>query len=66
MSNVHELYTKDNYTIQKSINIEVNLYEELIKILDKEYDATISELINFCIENLLKKEIFAYYKRPER
>ena len=66
MSNVHELYTKDNYTIQRSMNIEEKLYAELQEILYKEYHATISELVNYCIERLLleDKEIY-YYKKPD-
>ena len=61
MSNVHELYTKDNYTIQRSMNIEEKLYAELQEILYKEYHATISELVNYCIERLLLEDKEIYY-----
>lgn len=67
MPDIHQLYTKDNYTIQKSINIDEQLYETLQYILYKEYNSNISELINFCVERLLQdnKKIY-YYARPER
>lgn len=41
MSSIDRLYKKDNYTIQKSINLEDKLYSRLKEIVEKEYDATL-------------------------
>ncbi|MCI8518595.1 MAG: hypothetical protein HFJ51_00165 [Clostridia bacterium] len=65
MSSPSRLYRKQNYTIQKSINLEDKLYTKLKYIAETEYDATISEVINVCIENLLAKKIIKYYPKPE-
>lgn len=64
MSQSDRLYKKENYTIQKSVSIEDKLYTKLKYIVDHEYDATISELINVCIEDLAMKEHIEYYPRP--
>ena len=53
MSAIDRLYKKDNYTIQKSINIEDKLYTKLKKLVEKEYDATVSDIVNVCIEDLI-------------
>ena len=45
MSAIDRLYKKSNYTIQKSINLEDRLYTKLKEIVDKEYDATISDIV---------------------
>ena len=64
MSSINRLYKKDNYTIQKSINLEDGLYTRL-KELESEYDATISALVNVCVENLVAKDDIKYYAKPE-
>ena len=35
------------------------------EIVDKDYDATISDMINVCIEDLLSKGSVKYYAKPE-
>lgn len=65
MSAIDRLYKKDNYTVQKSINIEDKLYTKLKQIVDKEYDATISDIVNVCIEDLLSVKNIKYYAKPE-
>lgn len=65
MSAIDRLYKKDNYTIQKSINLEDTLYTELKKIVDKEFDATISDVVNACVEDLISKDNIKYYAKPE-
>lgn len=65
MSAINRLYRKDNYTIQKSINLEDTLYSKLKKIADKDYDATISELINISIEDFITDNDIKYYAKPD-
>lgn len=65
MSSIDRLYKKDNYTIQKSINLEDKLYTKLKEIVDKEYDATISDIVNVCIEDLISKGNVKYYAKPD-
>ena len=63
MSAIDRLYKKANYTIQKSINLEDALYTRL-KELEQEYDASISELVNVCLEDMLAKGEIKYYVKP--
>ncbi|MDD2620311.1 MAG: hypothetical protein PHC92_06555 [Syntrophomonadaceae bacterium] len=65
MSNASRLYKKDNKTIKKSINIEVELYNKLKKLMDNKYDATISELINVAIEDYIDKNSPTFYGKPK-
>jgi hypothetical protein len=65
MSAIDRLYKKNNYTIQKSINLEDKLYSKLKKITEKEYDATISDIVNVCIEDLIASENIKYYAKPD-
>ena len=64
MSAIDRLYKKSNYTIQKSINLEDRLYTKLKEIVDKEYDATISDIVNVCIEDLISLGNIKYYAKP--
>lgn len=64
MSAINRLYKKSNYTIQKSINLEDRLYTKLKEIVDKEYDATISDIVNICIEDLISTGNIKYYAKP--
>ena len=59
-----KLYKKSNYTTRRSIKIEDELYEKLNKITKQKYSASISEVINVCIEELLEKEKIEIYERP--
>lgn len=65
MSAIDKLYKKDNYTIQKSINIEDKLYTKLKQLVEKEYDATVSDIVNVCIEDLISMKNIKYYAKPE-
>lgn len=65
MSAIEKFYKKDNYTIQKSINIEEGLYVRLKEVGDNDYDATISELVNVCVEDLFTRKIEEIYEKPE-
>ena len=46
-----KLYLKENKKIQKCVNLDDNLYDKLKELSEKKYDATISEIINICIED---------------
>lgn len=58
-----KLYKKDNYTKRRSIKIEDKLYEKLNYITKQRYSASISEVINVCIEELLEKEKIEIYEK---
>lgn len=47
--------------IRKTIEIDNNLYEELRKISDNKYDASVNKLINASIEELIKTENIKVY-----
>lgn len=65
MSAIDRLYKKNNSTVQKSINLEDKLYTELKQLVENEYDATISDVINACIEDLISNGNIKYYAKPE-
>lgn len=65
MSAIDRLYKKNNSTVQKSINLEDKLYTELKQLVENEYDATISDVINVCIEDLISSGNIKYYAKPE-
>lgn len=57
------LYTADNKTVQKSINVENGLYQGL-KEIEPRYNATISDLVNACIEFYVSENEIVYYPKP--
>lgn len=59
-----KIYSRDNYTIQKSVNLECTLYDKL-KDINYEYDASVSTLVNICIEKLVETNNITYYPRPK-
>ena len=65
MSAIDRLYSINNYTVKKSINIDDSLYKRLMRYTKKNYDATISDMINVCIEDLLSTGSVKYYAKPE-
>lgn len=65
MSAVDRLYRKENYTIQKSVNLEDKLYTRLKDVIEKEFDATFSDVVNVCVEDLITKNTQKYYAKPE-
>lgn len=56
-----KLYLKENITVQRSINIDDNLYEEIKKLTLTKYSATISEIINVAIEEYIERDNPNYY-----
>lgn len=65
MSAIDRLYSINNKTVKKSINIDDSLYKRLMRYTKKNYDATISDMINVCIEDLLSTGNVKYYAKPE-
>ena len=60
-----KLYLKENKKIQKCVNLDDNLYDKLKELSEKKYDATISEIINICIEDYINKNNPSYYPKKE-
>ena len=65
MSAINRLYSINNKTIKKSINIDDSLYKRLMKFTKKNYDATFSEIINICIEEYIDENKPSFYEKPK-
>ena len=65
MSSINRLYKKNNKTIQKCVNLEDKLYEKIKLITENDYDATVSDIINVCIEDYIAKDKPTYYEKPK-
>lgn len=65
MKPIERLYKKDEI-IPRSLHIEENLYYELQKLSENIYDASVSKLVNICVETLLQhKDKIKYYPKPK-
>lgn len=51
--------------IRKTIEIDNNLYEELRKLSDNKYDASVNKLINASIEELVNTENIKVYVKDK-
>ena len=60
----YRLYLKANYTMQKSVNLDDRLYTRIKEIADYDLDASLSDLVNVCIEEMLLKGRVFYYPKP--
>ena len=65
MSAIDRLYSINNKTVKKSINIDDSLYKKLMKFTKKNYDATFSEVMNVCIEEYVYENNPSFYEKPE-
>lgn len=65
MSAIDRLYLVNNKTIKKTVNIEDELYEKLMKFTKKNFDATFSEVINVCIEEYIDRNRPSFYEKPK-
>lgn len=65
MKIVEKLYLKDNKKIQKCVNLDDDLYNKLKELSEKKYDATISEIINICLEEYIDKNNPTYYPKKK-
>lgn len=60
-----KLYTINNKTISKSVNIDDNLYDEIKKLTFEVYDAKISDVINVAIEEYIERNNPNFYGKLE-
>ena len=65
MNAEQRLYLKNNKKIQKCVNLDDDLYNALKKLSEKKYDATVSDIINICIENYIYENNPQYYPKKE-
>lgn len=65
MSAIDRLYSINNKTVKKSINIDDSLYKRLMRYIKKNYDATFSEVMNVCIEEYVYENKPSFYEKPE-
>lgn len=64
MRAIDRLYKKEK-TVTRSIHLDDDLYAKLEYLSNSVFDATISKIINVCIEEYINENKFEYYKRPE-
>ena len=62
MSVLDRFWPKDEL-IQKTIEIESSLYDEIEYLCENVYDASISKMINACIDELIKTEDVKLYPK---
>lgn len=58
-------FYKKEKLVRKTIEIDNNLYEQLKQLSDNEISASVNQLINACIEDLIKKENVKMYIKPK-
>ena len=64
MEPIQRLYKKDENET-RSLHIDEDLYSKLQYLSDNVYDASVSKVINICIETFLQhKEKIKFYKKP--
>lgn len=64
MEPIARLYLKDKI-VTRSLHIDEDLYKQLQYLCDNVYDASVSKLVNICIETELQnKDKIKYYKKP--
>ena len=64
MEPIKRLYKKDEI-ITRSLHIDEKLYLKLQNICDNVFDASISKIVNICVETLLQnKDNIKFYKKP--
>ena len=62
MSVLDRFWAKDNL-VQKTIEIESSLYDEIEFLSENIYDASISKIINACIDELVETENVKLYTK---
>lgn len=60
-----KLYIKDNYIIEKSVNVDDSLYLEIKRLSLEKYSATISEVINVAIEEYVERDSPSFYGKKK-
>lgn len=56
-------FCKKGSSVNKKLNIDENLYQDLAELSNSTYDASISKLVNAAIEDLLNTKNVAVYKK---
>ena len=65
MQPIERLYKKDEI-VPRSLHIEEQLYLKIQELSENVYDASVSKLINICVETMLQDEDnIKYYKKPQ-
>lgn len=62
---VLDRFWKHDKLIQKTIEIESNLYDKIEYLSENVYDASISKIINACIDDLIEKENVQLYTKED-
>lgn len=61
----YRFYPREKW-INRNIEIEESLYEQLKKISETELDASLNKLIDACVENFkIENNQIIYYKKPK-
>lgn len=60
-----KLYSINNKTISKSVNVDDGLYNEIKKLTLNVYDAKISDIINIAIEEYIERDNPSFYGKLE-
>lgn len=64
MEPITRLYLKDKI-ITRSLHLDEDLYKKIQYLCDNVYDASVSKLVNICIETELQNiDKIKYYKKP--
>lgn len=65
--NVLDRFWPKDELIQKTIEIESSLYDEIEFLCENVYDASVSKIINACIDELIETEdVKLYPKEPNK
>lgn len=62
---VLDKFRKKEDIVQKTIEIECEIFEKIEYLSNHVYDATISRIINECIDELIEKENIKMYPKKE-
>lgn len=60
---IDRLYKKD-VMITRSVHIDEDLYSKVQYLSENIFDASVSKIINVCIEHTLQKNNITFYKKP--
>lgn len=64
MEPIQRLYKKDEIIV-RSLHIDEDLYVKLQEVCDNVFDASVSKLVNICVETELQdKKNIKFYKKP--
>jgi len=63
--NVLDRFWPRDELVQTTLEIESNLYDEIANLSENIYDASISKIINACIDDLIEKENIQIYPKEE-